>query len=420
MPTFDGDNLRIILDSGVTSVDVEIDLYSDWKEWSQLSDNAKYPAAFRTVGGDALTPGIDAGAYFFIQNQSGWRIRPPEENITILVNGNLAPEESTLPILVPTLGNFSVLVDGLQPITQNVDTILTSVQESLYAGHVFVDTLAGVPGTTFPIGTDSEPVSNLVDAVTIANDIGVRAMRFNGVLILDRSFQFWDFIGASAVAIVNVAGQDISGARFQGVEITGACGTLTNDFAVLRSKVNGLTGIRGAFGECVMQGTMSMVGDVVLGGCASNVSGSSTPIFECQSHAMDFSVRGWIGGIELRNFDQPGNNASLVASTVTDGTIVIRGVGTCNDNSSGATIIDDGFIDGLDVTRLRNHAIATSLIDTQAVGGWVERRYELSATPPDTVETETYNLYDQDGNRITAANSPLTDSNILIAERRRN
>ena len=50
------------------------------------ADNAKFVNAFRTIGGDPLTPGVDAGPYFFLQNQDippsppltlrdGWRIQ---------------------------------------------------------------------------------------------------------------------------------------------------------------------------------------------------------------------------------------------------------------------------------------------------------------------------------------------------------
>ncbi|OGT06108.1 MAG: hypothetical protein A2143_09275 [Gallionellales bacterium RBG_16_57_15] len=123
MPTFNGDSLTITLDSGIATVDVENDLYKEWKLW-QLAGNMRYPQAFRTFGGDALTGAVDAGAYFMFQNQNGWRIRPPEENITILLTGNIAPEDSTKPILIPTIGTYTVLIQGIQPITQNVDSII--------------------------------------------------------------------------------------------------------------------------------------------------------------------------------------------------------------------------------------------------------------------------------------------------------
>lgn len=121
MPSFDGPNLLITLDVGVTSVDVEVDLYSDWKEFFKTGTNSRFPLAFRgSVAGDPLTTGLDLGGYFFFQNQLGWRIKPPEENATITFEGNLVAEDDTLPIFVTTDGTFTVLINGLQPQTQSV------------------------------------------------------------------------------------------------------------------------------------------------------------------------------------------------------------------------------------------------------------------------------------------------------------
>lgn len=109
MPTFDGPNTTITLDSGVTSVSVA-GLYSDWKEWVRISDNAKFPQAFRVIGGDPLGGGISAGSYFFLQNQKGWRIRPPEEDISLELVGNLFAEDPGAGLLIPTIGNFNTFV----------------------------------------------------------------------------------------------------------------------------------------------------------------------------------------------------------------------------------------------------------------------------------------------------------------------
>jgi len=113
VPSFDGDNLVITLDSGVTAVDVQVDLYSDWKEWVKLSDNAKYPLAFRSIAGDPLSGALNAAPYYFFRNDNGWRIRPPEEDITISLTGNLVAEDSTIAVVIPTIGTFTTMVLGL-------------------------------------------------------------------------------------------------------------------------------------------------------------------------------------------------------------------------------------------------------------------------------------------------------------------
>lgn len=124
MPTFDPQNLLIILDTPVGTVeDISVinDLYSYWKEWVlSTPQNQGYPPAFRTIGGDALSTVIDAGAYFFLRNDFGWRIRPAEKDADYYISGNLVVEDSTKPATVPTLGGYTTSLIGLQPVTQGL------------------------------------------------------------------------------------------------------------------------------------------------------------------------------------------------------------------------------------------------------------------------------------------------------------
>ena len=85
--TFDGENKLIIINEGVTEVDVKVDIYSDWKEWKLLRENTKYDAAIRAVGGNEIGIQRALGGTFFLIN--GWRIRGPNENATITLNGNI-------------------------------------------------------------------------------------------------------------------------------------------------------------------------------------------------------------------------------------------------------------------------------------------------------------------------------------------
>lgn len=110
MIDFDGPTTTITLETGVTSVDA-LDIYSRWKDWVILSDNAKYNQAFRVIGGDPLGGGINAGSYFFLQNQFGWRIKPPEENIQIVIGGNIFAEDTGSPVFIPTTGNFNTTIN---------------------------------------------------------------------------------------------------------------------------------------------------------------------------------------------------------------------------------------------------------------------------------------------------------------------
>lgn len=84
--TFDGENRLIKLSSGVLFVDTQ-DLYSRWKDWVMLSDNAKWIQAMRATGGDALVAPAVAPAYFFLTN--GWRVQPQNIDHSLRVALNL-------------------------------------------------------------------------------------------------------------------------------------------------------------------------------------------------------------------------------------------------------------------------------------------------------------------------------------------
>lgn len=131
--TFDGNNLIITLPApvaGVVNVDVKVDLYSDWKEWVKTGNNSKYALAFRSSGGDPLTPSTTQGSYYFLQNQDGWRIRPYEANATIYFVGNLAPGDVALPLFIPTVGGYTTAIISLQPVVESVAALAAAVSSN--------------------------------------------------------------------------------------------------------------------------------------------------------------------------------------------------------------------------------------------------------------------------------------------------
>ena len=107
--TFDGPNKLMLVNEGVTELDVEVDLYSDWKEWAQLYDHGKYLPAMRTVGGDPTTGGRALGATYFLMN--GWRVRTWEGDHRLTVTGNLYTEEGDPPF-IPVTGPHTTIIES--------------------------------------------------------------------------------------------------------------------------------------------------------------------------------------------------------------------------------------------------------------------------------------------------------------------
>ena len=115
--TFDPATKRVILDSASVTA---TELYSRSADWLALSDNAKYGAVFRQVGGDDLGSGLSIPPYFFLQNT--WRIRPMEANHNLTITGNLFVDGGGVPV-VSTLGTFQVNVNYTVPVqAQGINT----------------------------------------------------------------------------------------------------------------------------------------------------------------------------------------------------------------------------------------------------------------------------------------------------------
>lgn len=116
--TFDGDNLLVTLPAATTVIDVQANLYSEWKKWALLDDNLRFEPAFRLVRSEDVVAGtLETGAYFFFRNDLGWRLRGPDEDITVNFIGNFIPQNTAVTATLPVPGR-TIFFPGLQPITQ--------------------------------------------------------------------------------------------------------------------------------------------------------------------------------------------------------------------------------------------------------------------------------------------------------------
>lgn len=131
--TFDPTTKRIILDSASANA---IDIYSDWKEWVALSDNAKYLPAFRVVGGDPIGGGLYVASYFFLLND--WRVRPMESNHNLTITGNLLVDGGGVPV-VSTLGTYQVNVNYTVPVQAQGIAVSGGSSTSEIVDAIFTD-----------------------------------------------------------------------------------------------------------------------------------------------------------------------------------------------------------------------------------------------------------------------------------------
>jgi hypothetical protein len=361
MPTFDGDTLTITLDSGVTEVDVRDDIYSPWKEWAKEGTNIRYPLAFRPDGGAALSAIINQGSYFFLNNSAGWRIKPPEENITIYLTGNLAVEDTTLPATTPTIGAYTTAIIGLQPVTQGVTPVMASqLEHAAFNGGVTINVVTGAAGTNYPTGTETQPSDNLIDALAITSARGFENLFVQGDLT----------IGAGEnISNYNIRGRGAT-ANVVKTRITFAAGCVATNTYYEGCKIDGEQGGESRYTNCVIGELTNanchyeyctLIGPVIAG---AGIGGTHVTHFhECYSTTNEFVYDqndsqlkmvfvGFTGLIKFIN----GTHASAVVrlnvrggvvtidSTCTAGTYIITGNCTVVDNSAGATVDVTGVI----------------------------------------------------------------------------
>jgi hypothetical protein len=130
--TFDGDNHLIIINSGVTDIDVGSDIYLEWKKWVLEADNSKWLAAFRAFGGDPTTLNQTAPNYYFLINN--WKVRV--ENLTLNINWNLYSDDYDTPYdnINSTILSKNSDIPGIYDVNeylQDINITLTGMTETL-------------------------------------------------------------------------------------------------------------------------------------------------------------------------------------------------------------------------------------------------------------------------------------------------
>lgn len=262
-----------------------------------------------------------------------------------------------------------------EPLTGATHNLVTSagkrlreVQEFVALdGHVHIDTVNGTAGTDLPIGTAQSPVDNITDARTIADANNISSYHLINDITLNAAHVGWNFLNDDGVVTVNIGGFDVNDSRFTNVTINGASnGAIIADGC----KLSSVTELDGIFLNCELVGTnvLATSSSLVFTHCFSGVAGIGAPVLDCKAGvASSASIRAYSGGIDVRNFDQVGDNMTIeliagqiiLASTCTNGTIACRGIGKLTDNSTGTTVNVDGFIDGRDINTIKKR---TSLI----------------------------------------------------------
>lgn len=219
-----------------------------------------------------------------------------------------------------------------------------------YGGGVTIDQTKTTEGTQYPLGTQRKPVGNITDALIIANSRGFTKVFILGNITLSSGdfSQGIVFYGQSEILTHCVLDDlaNVDNCEFQNMTVSGI---LDNNNVIRKAKIDTIESYDGLIIGCGINGGITMGGSLQTSviNCYSNVAGSGTPYIDIGSGSA-LAIRGWKGGLELRNktgtdpvsIDLDSGNLNIV-NTCTAGTIIIRGLGSVTDNSGAGCTVDD-------------------------------------------------------------------------------
>lgn len=330
-------------------LDVQIDIYSDGKE--DYLTQAGFPRVgfpVRVVGGDPLPGAKVLGDSYFID--STWKIRPYEADHIFEVNGNVYSEDGTSPF-VQTIGSYNVMV--VITVSNLVDSTVQQLEEIEYAsfgGGVTIDNVDGQSGTIYPIGTREFPSDNWGDTKAIAISRGFTDIFIKGAYTFGATDDIsgYDFRALNVLAsIVSLTpGVITTNTIFRNMSIQG---TLNGKALIYESFILDLAGFNGTINRCGFLGTITLAGSTVchMIRCYDGFEGFGEPIINFGGSGRGLNMRDYHGGLRLEN-KSGGEDVSIglnggrleIAADVTNGEILVRGIGEISEDLGSATVVD--------------------------------------------------------------------------------
>jgi hypothetical protein len=140
---------------------------------------------------------------------------------------------------------------------------------------VFIDTVSGVAGTAFPLGTRGHPVSNITDAATIASGRGICRFSVVGSVVLDAPYVGCVFLNHSQISEIDFNGRDVTGSSFENLTLTGVqVGAIIAENCILDT----ITDMEGVYNCCSISSDID---------CKTGVD---TLLWRCRASAVDVFV----------------------------------------------------------------------------------------------------------------------------------
>lgn len=280
-------------------------------------------------------------------------------------------------LLYNSSASASVNDDGLiskEAVAITIDDLISpELQYSSFNGGITIDTINGTDSSVYPSGTSANPCKTLLNVSNIARSRGFKNIYVNGDLTLTGIppgiLVNYSFIGTGhRNSIISINDIQSTNCTFESCKLNG---TFSNSsfIVVKNSEILNLYNITIDAHDCELSETIELNNTEPSNffNCVDGVPGSGTPIIEVND-CVSLGIWGYTGGLKLTNIITPNTNVSvnfssgrlILDSSSTQGSIIVRGVGSLAGTTNGTTINSIGLID--------NSSIALSTWEEQLSG----------------------------------------------------
>tara|TARA_B110000503_G_scaffold48841_1_gene79309 strand:- start:306 stop:1697 length:1392 start_codon:yes stop_codon:yes gene_type:complete len=359
---------------GVDSMNVSwhpVEIYREIRVLRGSNESLRPYNNFMKGGGNIDKGGGKATERYFTLLE-GTRIVPYDANHTIDITGTLITDDGLEGVFCidKTPLSFGVTVD-IQYSPKQVEVINLNFDDLVYSsfqGAVWVDPTSAYSdaGTSnLPNGNTERPVNNIQLATEIAIDRGFSTIRINGNLTLSTGDNVDGFIliGSNPTK-TTLTIEDAASTIGTEIKLCTISGILDGNTVLRECVIATINYFNGIVVDCILsQGTITLGGSAtaLFLRCVSGFTGSSTPIIDMGGSGQSLGMRDYNGGITLTNktgvddvsIDMASGHI-LLSSSITAGTLVLRGLGKLSDLSIGAVVNSDDLINKALLTEITN------------------------------------------------------------------
>lgn len=354
--TFDRVNKIIELSAPATEITVQ-ELYNSICDYQDNQANMDLSRIVSASGKEALGAGVYVG--ITVKLLDGWRLRFEErlsETICNVNGGNL--------VAVDELGNdvFPLAYSNyvMATITSSSSATLQEIEAIEYGSFnngITIDVINGVDSIVFPAGTPQLPCKTLLNVSDIASERGFKTIYIIGDITLTGIptgiLVDYVFVGqglrASTVTIDDI---QCDSCTFENCEIVGNFSD-SSKIIVRNCDIGNVTNIKMDAYNCELSGTITLANSTSTNfySCVDAIPGTGTPTIDVND-CLSLGLWQYSGGVQINNMTLATNvsvNFSsgrlILDSTCTNGSVIVRGVGSLVNNSSGTSVSDDGLLD---------------------------------------------------------------------------